>query len=364
MGSATLAQASTLSHKGKGREMGDKVTITANHLTILTLENEGESEVDEVGQLMGDDDEEENPVHGQSMKQGRSQLSTCQSNTWGHSHSQAQKDDREEGSGAGADEPPAKKKCHAPATVDDTPHPSEASTNIKKTQPFSIIIPAPKHASSYTIPPLCHTEALGSTPVRAVSAEYQAQAMPPSAPTPEWLPPISTPGIPKLLWWVNAMTDRQDLILAQVQGMMGAEFDGSISLHVEKQQDVCTSLHEGMTSEPTDSMHPNQVATTQMSTMTQEQQGPMIEPMIEPVIESAEWVSVGAAPFEPLGTVATHPCEPLVMVAIPESEMLATVATPLSQPLEVVATTEMEVCTSNAKVGGHSQAGNGNGTLD
>ncbi|KAI5981126.1 hypothetical protein EDD15DRAFT_2204533 [Pisolithus albus] len=41
---------------------------------------------------------------------------------------------------------------------------------------------------------------------------------PPSAPTPAWLPRTASPGIPELLTRVDAMTDRQDLILARVNG--------------------------------------------------------------------------------------------------------------------------------------------------
>ncbi|KAI5982543.1 hypothetical protein EDD15DRAFT_2377626 [Pisolithus albus] len=83
----------------------------------------------------------------------------------------------------------------------------------------AVVIPMLKRTSSYAIPPARRAEASGSTPVRAVSAEHQSRPMPPSTPTPEWLPPTATPSVPELLMRVDAMTDRQDLILARINDL-------------------------------------------------------------------------------------------------------------------------------------------------
>ncbi|KAI6014883.1 hypothetical protein PISMIDRAFT_25147 [Pisolithus microcarpus 441] len=118
-----------------------------------------------------------------------------------------------------ADEPPVKKKHCTSTIINDSPHLSTSSGAKAKHQPFAIVIPAPKQTASYAIPPSHWEDTSATTPLRVVLIEHHTQPMPPSALTPEWLLPTATLGIPKLLMRVDAMTDRQDLILAWVNDL-------------------------------------------------------------------------------------------------------------------------------------------------
>ncbi|KAI6100873.1 hypothetical protein EDD16DRAFT_1526153 [Pisolithus croceorrhizus] len=416
-GSATSEHVITPSSNAKGRE-GDESPIAVDHPTIPALDNNMESEVEDMDELIDDEDK---VVCTRSADSGvcdpckkrrigctkathRAKSTTCRSKPTipattpaRHNPSRVRRtpcklDELPETKAEDVDDPPTKKKCVKSTAVDNALRPSASSTRQNKNQPFSIIIPAPKRASSYVIPPSCRTEASGSTLVRAVPAESQT-AMPASAPTPEWLPPSSTPGIPELLTWVDAMTDRQDLILAwvndlerwilgldsrtpaptprladdqirmlktelaefqwtvgtltqevealrlKVQGATGADVDGSMSQHIANQTEQVSSLHQ-------DSMPPDNSATASMESAAQQLQGPMIDP--------AEKEPEAMAATEPLVVEdAAHTCEVLVTAATPPNEML-----------EVALTTNMEVYTSTTEEGGHSEVGNGNVALE
>ncbi|KAI6094635.1 hypothetical protein EV401DRAFT_2084213 [Pisolithus croceorrhizus] len=353
LGSATSEHAITPSSNAKGRE-GDKSPIAVDHPTIPALDNNVESEVEDVDELIDDEDE---------------------------------LDELPETEAEDVDNPPTKKKRIESTAVNNASHPLASSTGQNKNQLFSIIIPTPKQASSYAIPPSHRMEASGSMLVRAVSAESQT-AMPALAPTPEWLPPSSTPGIPKLLMWVNAMTDRQDLILAwvnnlkrhilgldsctpaptprlmddwicmletelaefqwtvgtltqevealqlKVQGAMGADVDGLMSQHIANQTEQVSSLHQ------------DNSATASMESAAQQLQGPTIDPVEK----------------EPEAMAATEPL--VVEDAAHTCEVLVTVATPPNVILEAALTMNMEVYTSTTEEGGHSEVGNGNITLE
>ncbi|KAI6000093.1 hypothetical protein EDD15DRAFT_2362668 [Pisolithus albus] len=180
-------------HHGKQKEGDGEVPVTADHPIIPTLDDEGESEVHEVDELVDDNDDEVKPARGWSKKRARSQSTTRRSDTWGRSRS-----------------------CMHTADVEEER--DDRIAFIMK-HPPAVVIPTPKRMASYTILPARRAEASGSTPVRAVSAEHQSRPMPLSAPTPEWLPPTATPSVPELLMRVDAMTDRQDLILARINDL-------------------------------------------------------------------------------------------------------------------------------------------------
>ncbi|KAI6022846.1 hypothetical protein PISMIDRAFT_25577 [Pisolithus microcarpus 441] len=201
--------------------------------------------------------------------------------------------------------------------------------------------------------------------------------MPPSAPTPEWLLPIATLGIPELLMWVDAMMDRQDLILVwvndlerqmmvldtrtpaptpglmndqiciletklaefqwmvgtltqeiealrvKVQGMMDAEVEDLTKLHVADLLDLSSLCYEGSMPAFPHSMPQAVVTTSSTPTRTPESQGTAVEPAEERIV-----------------------------------------ATPPSQSLEVTTTVAMEVGTSNTEGCAQLEVGDGTITMD
>ncbi|KAI5985169.1 hypothetical protein EDD15DRAFT_2200776 [Pisolithus albus] len=94
--SAECGETSTSNRKGKQKEGGGEVPVTADHPIIPTLDDEGESEVHEVDELVDDNDDEVKPACGWSKKQARSQSTTHRSDTRGHSRSRIHTADVEE----------------------------------------------------------------------------------------------------------------------------------------------------------------------------------------------------------------------------------------------------------------------------
>ncbi|KAI5998623.1 hypothetical protein EDD15DRAFT_2193986 [Pisolithus albus] len=287
--SAERGQTGTSSRKGKQKEGDGEVPVTADHPIIPTLDDEEESEVPEVDELVDDNDDEVKPARGRSKKRAQSQSTTRRSDTRGRSRSRMHTADVEEerddsiGRWSAHAVPIAglvthvrrgKLDVHKPLVVAHHRPPGAPRRQPPQTPPHAEIhpaherspdeemsLPVPKaslrmshlqqknaarllpstalHArqdlqprspkisllvkftrtSSYAIPPARRAEASASTPARAVSAEHQSRPMPPSAPTPEWLPPTATPSVPELLMRVDAMTDRQDLILARINDL-------------------------------------------------------------------------------------------------------------------------------------------------
>ncbi|KAI5997600.1 hypothetical protein EDD15DRAFT_2364369 [Pisolithus albus] len=79
--SAERGQTGTSSRKGKQKEGDGEVPVTADHPIIPTLDDEGESEVPEVDELVDDNDDEVKPARGRSKKRARSQSTTRRSDT-------------------------------------------------------------------------------------------------------------------------------------------------------------------------------------------------------------------------------------------------------------------------------------------
>ncbi|KAI5982379.1 hypothetical protein EDD15DRAFT_2377888 [Pisolithus albus] len=79
--SAERGQTGTSSRKGKQKEGDGEVPITADHPIIPTLDDEGESEVHEVDELVDDNDDEVKPACGRLKKRARSQSTTRRSDT-------------------------------------------------------------------------------------------------------------------------------------------------------------------------------------------------------------------------------------------------------------------------------------------
>ncbi|KAI6004933.1 hypothetical protein EDD15DRAFT_2191672 [Pisolithus albus] len=296
------------------------------------------------------------------------------------------------------DEPPATKKCHTSVAIDGTPHPSGSSAAKPKNQPFgkvhTVIIPTPKRTSSYAIPPARRAEPSGSTPVRAVSAEHQSRPMPLSAPTPEWLPPTATPSVPKLLMRVDAMTDRQDLILACINdlecqiptldtrtpaptpGLADDQIRMLESEFVEFQWTVATLTREieALRLKVEGAIPPNPAASTSMPTIPMELEVSAIERMEE----------VTAASFPPLPpddgqTPPLHSSPSPTATMVTAAQAIQTAAIPSPDAVTVAdvepvaqsegetvnvtmgdPATEMDVCPSITQVGAQSEAGDGN----
>ncbi|KAI5981731.1 hypothetical protein EDD15DRAFT_2203664, partial [Pisolithus albus] len=94
--SAERGQTGTSSRKGKQKEGDGEVPVTADHPIIPTLDDEGESEVPEVDELVDDNDDEVKPARGRSKKRARSQSTTRRSDTRGRSRSRMHTADVEE----------------------------------------------------------------------------------------------------------------------------------------------------------------------------------------------------------------------------------------------------------------------------
>ncbi|KAI6001328.1 hypothetical protein EDD15DRAFT_2192964 [Pisolithus albus] len=435
--SAERGQTSTSSRKGKQKEGDGEVPVTADHPIIPTLDDEGESEVHEVDELVDDNDDEVKPARGRSKKRARSQSTTRRSDTQGRSRSrmhmadvEEERDDRigrwsahavpiaglvthvrrgkldiprrrDESPGTEGepeDEPPATKKRRTSVAIDDTPRPSGSSAAKPKNQPFgkvhTVVIPMPKRMSSYAIPPARHAEPSASTPARAVSAEHQSRPMPPSAPTPEWLPPTATPSVPELLMRVDAMTDRQDLILARINdlerriltldtrtpaptpGLADDRIRMLESDFAEFQWTVATLMREieALRLKVEGAIPPNPAASTSMPTIPME--------LEVAAIERTEEVTVASFPPPPPDDVRTPPlhsspsptattvtaAQAIQTAAIPSRDAVTAadvepVAQSEGETVNVTTgdpATEMDVCPSITQVGAQSEAGDGN----
>ncbi|KAI6004842.1 hypothetical protein EDD15DRAFT_2359741 [Pisolithus albus] len=292
------------------------------------------------------------------------------------------------------DEPPATKKRRTSVAIDGTPRPSGSSAAKPKNQPFAVVIPTPKRTSSYAIPPARRAEPSGSTPVRAVSAEHQSRPMPPSAPTPEWIPPTATPSVPELLMRVDAMTDRQDLILARINdlerriltldtrtpaptpGLADDRIRMLESDFAEFQWTVATLTREieALRLKVEGAIPPNPAASTSMPTI------PM-EPEVA-AIERTEEVTAASFPPPPPDDVRTPPlhsspsptattvtaAQAIQIAAIPSPDAVTAadvepVAQSEGETVNVTMgdpATEMDVCPSITQVGAQSEAGDGN----
>ncbi|KAI5982826.1 hypothetical protein EDD15DRAFT_2202502 [Pisolithus albus] len=512
--SAERGQTGTSSRKGKQKEGDGEVPVTADHPIIPTLDDEGESEVHEVDELVDDNDDEVKPARGRSKKRARSQSTTRRSDTRGRSRSRMQtadveeeRDDRIGRSGrstrgrpdaatgskygraqfsarttppanpdscgtcisrkvvctrsadSGAcdpckarkigctqasrrrapsttrrsktaattntparrnpsrarkiprrrdespgtegepeDEPPATKKRRTSVAIDGTPRPSGSSAAKPKNQPFgkvhTVVIPTPKRTSSYAIPPARRAEPSGSTPVRAVSAEHQSRPMPPSAPTPEWIPPTATPSVPELLMRVDAMTDRQDLILARINdlerriltldtrtpaptpGLADDRIRMLESDFAEFQWTVATLTREieALRLKVEGAIPPNPAASTSMPTIPMEPDVSAIERTEEvtaasfppPPPDDGRTPPLHSSPSPTATTVTAAQAIQIAAIPSPDAVTAADVEPVAQSEGETVnvtmgdPATEMDVCPSITQVGAQSEAGDGN----
>ncbi|KAI5999150.1 hypothetical protein EDD15DRAFT_2193838 [Pisolithus albus] len=267
-----------------------------------------------------------------------------------------------------AEEPPARKKRRT-SPIDDTPRPSPSSRAKPRTQPFSIVIPAPKRAASYAIPPSHPAEPSATTPARAASRDKQ---MPASAPTPEWLPPAAAPSIPELLTRVDAMTDRQDVILARVN-----ELERRIMGLDTQRQAPTPGLADDRIR-----MLEGELAEFQwtVGTLTREVEALRlkVQDITTPDIQEATILTPTPA-IEPAedAIAAAHGDQESTIVTAPEgsapSDKPATTPTatatsqdpaPAIEPSEAVSTAEMDISSSNVESSAQLDVGDGNVTLD
>ncbi|KAI5989724.1 hypothetical protein EDD15DRAFT_2198408 [Pisolithus albus] len=207
-----------------------------DHPSKAAVEDDGESEVEEEVDELMEEDEDVNQTCGQSNKWGRAQGTPHHSSACASSQSRAWKviTDAESSPKEGACDPCKQRKIgctqathhHTPYTTrrskaaptTNTPghrNPSRAQKTPRRrdkspsTEPedveepparkkHSIVIPAPKQAASYAILPSHRAETSATTPIGCHPLQHQ---------------------IPELLMWVDAITDRQDVILAWVNDL-------------------------------------------------------------------------------------------------------------------------------------------------